>query len=320
MLISFNAKLQKLIPYLTPVAVVIGVLLHQWGEQITAIVPWLFAIMTFASSLTMRVNQLSFIVKNPIFIVLSLLFLHIIMPAVAYMLSHLLFNDELLIIGYILFVAIPTGVSSMIWVQICKGNLPLTLAVILIDTLLSPLIMPFVIHAIIGESITLNTASLVINLLIMIVIPSLIAITINECTKGKANKQLGLYFNPLSKILILFVIMINSSSVAPYVTVFSWELVGSIIFVFSLACLGYLLSFTIARFIWKDPAIIISFVYSNSMRNIALGIVIATSHFPAKIAMPIIFGMLFQQLTASFVSRWLTKFYEKRQLLNVTKF
>lgn len=260
----------------------------------------------------MRFNQLSYIVKNPIFIVLSLLFLHVIMPAVAYYLSYLIFTDELLIIGYVLFVALPTGVSSMLWVQLCKGNLPLALAIILIDTLLSPVIMPFVIHAIIGESITLDTTGLILNLIIMIVIPSIIAIALNEWTKGKANERLSVYLNPLSKLFILLVILINSSTVAPYLKVFSWELVGSIAFVFVLACIGYLLSFLLARLIWRDASIIISFVYSNSMRNIALGVVIAASYFPAKIAMPVIFGMLFQQLTAAFVSRALTRFYKKR--------
>lgn len=312
MLLRINAHMQKFLPYLTPISVVIGVLLHQWGEQLTWLVPWLFAFMTFSSSLSMRFNQLSYIINNPMFIILSLLFLHIIMPAIAYVLAHFLFEDELLIIGYVLFVAIPTGVSSMLWVQLCKGNLPLTLAIILVDTLLSPLIMPIVVHAIIGESILLDTTSLVINLIIMIVLPSIIAILINEWSKGSANQTLGYYFNPLSKFIILFVIMINSSSVAPYLKIFSFELVWSILFVFALACIGYLISFLLARIIWKDPSIVISFVYSNSMRNIALGIVIATSHFPAKIAMPIIFGMLFQQLTASFVSRGLTAFYDRR--------
>lgn len=308
---TLNARLQAFLPYLTPISVVIGVLLYEWGEQLTWLVPWLFACMTFSSSLSMRFNQLSFIVKNPIFIVLSLVFLHIVMPTVAYFLAHLLFDDKLLIIGYILFVSIPTGVSSMLWVQLCKGHLPLTLAIILIDTLLSPLVMPLVIHAVIGESISLDTKSLVINLLIMIVLPSLVAIVLNEWSDGKANKKLSLYFNPFSKFLILFVIMINSSSVAPYLKTFSWELVASIVFVFVLALIGYALSFLIAKLIWKDPSVIISFVYSNAMRNIALGIVIATSYFPAKIAMPIIFGMLFQQLTASIVSRALTNFYER---------
>lgn len=317
LLLKINAKLQKLLPYLTPIAVVIGVLLHHWGEQLTWLVPWLFAYMTFSSSLSMRFNQLSFMIKNPIFIVLSLLCLHVIMPAIAYLLANFLFDDELLIIGYVLFVAIPTGVSSMLWVQLCKGNLPLTLAIILVDTLLSPLIMPLVVHGIIGERIALDTASLVTNLIIMIVLPSVIAILINEWSKGHANQTLGYYFNPLSKVIILLVIMINSSAVAPYMKVFSFELVWSILFVFALACIGYLVSFILARLIWKDPSIVISFVYSNSMRNIALGIVIATTHFPAKIAMPIIFGMLFQQLTASFVSRGLTRFYERKKAIAI---
>ncbi|WP_241747152.1 hypothetical protein [Lysinibacillus sphaericus] len=39
------------------------------------------------------------------------------------------------------------------------------------------------------------------------------------------------------------------------------------------------------------------------MRNIAVGVVIATTYFPPKTVMPVVFGMLFQQALASFFSR-----------------
>lgn len=46
--------------------------------------------------------------------------------------------------GFILAAAIPTGISSFVWVGIHKGNIALTLSVILIDTLLAPVAVPVV--------------------------------------------------------------------------------------------------------------------------------------------------------------------------------
>lgn len=40
-------------------------------------------------------------------------------------------------------------------------------------------------------------------------------------------------------------------------------------------------------------------VFNAGMRNIAVGVVLATTYFPSKVAMPVVFGMLFQQVLAS---------------------
>ena len=43
------------------------------------------------------------------------------------------------------------------------------------------------------------------------------------------------------------------------------------------------------------------------MRNIAVGVIVATTYFPCKVAMPVVFGMLFQQVLASVFSKMVTK-------------
>ncbi|MFC9538660.1 hypothetical protein ACFTQ7_02105 [Lysinibacillus sp. NPDC056959] len=50
MLNSFNKYLQKWMPILTPLSLVMGVLLRNVGHQLLFLMPWLFAFMTFAGS------------------------------------------------------------------------------------------------------------------------------------------------------------------------------------------------------------------------------------------------------------------------------
>lgn len=114
-----------------------------------------------------------------------IVFLHILMPIVAYFVSTAIFHDHLLTIGFVLAVAIPTGVTSFIWVSICRGHLALCLAIILIDTLLSPFVIPALLHIVVGQSIEIDTLSLILDLLWMIVLPSLAGVLLNEFTKVK---------------------------------------------------------------------------------------------------------------------------------------
>ena len=243
---------------------------------------------------------------------LTIVVLHIVMPFWAYLLSTLVFDEHLLAIGFILSVAVPTGVTSFIWVSISHGNKALCLSIILIDTLLSPIIMPLVVYFAIGESINIDTSSLILDLLWMIVLPSVLAMILNQYTHGKIEEKLGKKLAPFSKIALFLIVMINSSIIAPYVKNMSWELARIIVIVFIVAISGYILWLLIGHFIWKDPTLVSTLVFTGGMRNIAVGIVIASSYFPPRVALPMYFGMLFQQVIASQFSRIVEKVSEKK--------
>ncbi|MGN1387818.1 MAG: bile acid:sodium symporter family protein [Bacillus sp. (in: firmicutes)] len=308
MLNNLNAFLQRWMPILTPLSLVIGVLLEDAGHQLLFLVPWLFAFMTFASSLSMNFQDAKSFSKYPKTILFCIAFLHIIMPIWAYFLSTVIFDDHLLTIGYIISVAVPTGVTSIIWLNICKGNLPLGLSIVLIDTLLSPIIMPALLHIVAGERIAIDLASLIMNLIWMIVLPSVLGVVLNELTKGTIQTTLGKKLSPFSKLCLFSVVMINSSAIAPYLKNITWELAAVIAVVFLLAATGYALALVLGHFIWKDMQLITTFVFVGGMRNISVGVIVATTYFPAKVAMPVVFGMLFQQVLASLFSKVLVKY------------
>nr|WP_106779301.1 bile acid:sodium symporter family protein [Lysinibacillus timonensis] len=311
MLNSFNKRLQALIPILTPLSLIIGVLFQHIGIHLLFLVPLLFAFMTFSSSLSMNFKDVKGFSKYPTIILFTIAFLHIIMPIWAYFLSTVIFNDQLLTIGYVISASVPTAITSVVWVSISRGNLPLCLSIILINSLLSPLIMPALLHVAVGKTIEIDTLSLIFDLLWMIVIPSLLGISLNQLTKGNIQETLGSKLAPFSKLCIFGVIMINSSAIAPYVKHITWELVGVIFVVFFIAVSGYVIALVIGHFLWKDISIIKAFVFIGGMRNTAIGVIVATTYFPAKVAMPVVFGMLFQQVLASLFSKVLEKYEQK---------
>lgn len=296
---SLNQFIQKWMPVLTPLSLVIGVLLEKIGTHFLFLVPVLFAVMTFISSLNLKFHDIKVFKQYPKTILFMIAFLHILMPLWAFFLAELIFDDRLLTIGFLISVAVPTGVTSVIWVTISKGNLPLSLAIILIDTLLAPILMPLILHVVVGESISLNTPALIFDLIWMIVLPSILGILVNEWTKGKLFEQYGKPMSLISKLCLFAIIMINSSAIAPYVKTIDLELAKVIAVVLFLAVSGYVLSLVLGRLFWKSEADQATLVFNGGMRNIAVGVVIATTYFPSKVAMPVVFGMLFQQVLAS---------------------
>ena len=300
---KLNLFFQRFMPIFPLLCVITGILSAEYSSKLLFLIPYIFAFMTFASSLNMKFRDIEVFKKYPKTILFTIAFLHIIMPVWAYFLAELLFNDPLLTIGFVISVAVPTGVSSLMWVSLCKGNIPLSLAIILIDTLLAPILLPLIVHVIAGKSVEIETASIMLDLLWMIVLPSIIAIFVNEFGNEQFNNKMKKKLPLFSKFSILSIILINSSVIAPYVKNFSSDLIFVVLLVLILTLSGYAIAFTIAHFTWKDKETKISFIFNAGMRNIAVGVVIATSYFPGTVAMPIVLGMLFQQLLASIVAK-----------------
>ncbi|MGX9134865.1 bile acid:sodium symporter family protein [Rummeliibacillus sp. JY-2-4R] len=307
MLEKVNAFFQKYIAILTPLSLVVGVLLENVGQHLLFLVSWLFAFMTFSGSLKMQFKDAKVFIKHPFLILFTIIFLHILMPLWAYFLSTVIFHDHLLTVGFVVAVAVPTGVTSVIWISICKGHLPLGLSIILIDTLLSPLVMPLLLHTVSGKMIHLDVASLVIDLVLMIVLPTIIGIFVNEFSHGEIPKKIGKKLAPFSKLSLFLVIMINSSAIAPYLKDINLHLLGIILLVLFMAVSGYLFALLIGRFVLKDYPQMTTLVFTGGMRNIAIGVIVATTYFPSKVAMPVVFGMLFQQVLASVFSKVLLR-------------
>ncbi|MCP1146395.1 bile acid:sodium symporter family protein [Lysinibacillus endophyticus] len=311
MLDKINQYLQRMMPILTPLSLVIGVFLEDLGGHLLFLVPWLFAFMTFAGSLSMNFQGLRSFTKYPWVILITIAFLHILMPIWAYLVSSVLFHDHLLTIGFVLSVAVPTGVTSFIWVSICKGHLPLCLSIILIDTMLSPIVIPLLSKVVVGQTIEIDTISIMLDLLWMIVLPSFAAVLLNEWTKGKINTTVGKPLAPFQKLSLFLIVMINSSAIAPFLKNITWDIFGIIMVVLFLAASGYAMCFVIGHFLFKDPSIVTTVVFTGGMRNIAVGVVIASTYFPAKVVMPVVFGMLFQQILASQFGRLVEKYKAK---------
>ena len=304
MLAKFNLFLQKWMPILTPLSLIIGVVFESVGQQLLFLVAWLFALMTFISSLSMKFQDVKVFVLYPKTILIVILFLHLLMPLWAFFLSTIIFNDTLLMIGFVLSVAVPTGVTSIIWVTISRGNIPLSLAIVLIDTLLAPIIMPLLLEVVAGQTIHIDMKSLIFDLIWMVVLPSVVGIIINEKTNGAIHRKLNPYLSPLSKICLFAVVMINSSAIAPFIKDITLELFLVIIVVFIISVSGYVFAYLLSKILWSDDVEMkTAFLFTAGMRNIALGIVIATTYFPSKVAMPVVFGMLFQQVLASVMYR-----------------
>lgn len=226
MLQKVNQILEKMMPLITPLSVLIGVVLATFFIHFTEWVPWIFAFMTFTGALSSSFQSLKRAITNPVPMLVVLFILHFFMPAWAWGIGHLVFeNDPLTITGLILAVIIPTGITSFIWVSMKQGNITLTLSVILIDTMISPFIVPYSLTFFTGGNVEMDIWSMMKGLFFMIVLPSILGMVVNHLMKGKSKEILTPKLAPFSKIGLALVVMINSAEVAPFLLDINRELI-----------------------------------------------------------------------------------------------
>jgi BASS family bile acid:Na+ symporter len=310
MIYRLNKFLEKVMPFLTPAGVILGLIGSAWLHPLNFLVPWIFAAMTFAGSIGSNFKDLRKVMMHPLPIIATFAILHLVMPLVGWAAGTLFFpGDDLTQTGFVLLFVIPTGVVSLVWVTIYGGNIALTLALILLDTLLSPLTVPLSLSLIVGAKVHMNPWDIMSGLLVMVVIPSLIGMLMNQWTKGKIKTVWGPRLAPFSKIGLFIVVAINSSVVAPYLKGMNSGLILVIAVAFVCATIGYLAGWLISRLMRWDLDVTIALTFNSGMRNLSAGAVLAISFFPPPVVLPVIAGMLFQQILAALYGQRLAKRY-----------
>lgn len=311
MLRKLNSSLERWIPIITPFSVLIGVLLGAKLTSYTFLIPWIFSVISFSSSLGLNVQDLRRTIKKPLPILVCLLILQIIMPIIAFGLGKLIFyNDYYTVTGIILAFTIPTGVVSLMWVNIYNGNRALTLSIILINTLLSPFTVPLILNILVGARVSIDTFGMMSGIFWMVVFPSLLAITINQI-KPKQGVKLKVTLAPFSKIALFTVIILNSSVVSPYFKEINNKFLLIAVVIFSLAITGYIIGFFSGKILKWSSGTQLSLMYNSGMRNIGVGAALAITYFPPPVALPVVMTIIFQQVIASISGRVVSKYIQK---------
>ena len=266
-------------------------------------IPWLFGAMTFAGAIKLKARDLAIAVKNPLPIIVFFISAHLIMPVAVLFLSNLIFGrNPDTVSGFVLVYTVPTAVSGFIWVSIYRGDPALSLALILLDTLLAPFLVPGTIRLLLGTSVMLDIIGMAISLVYMIVIPTIAGVALNEISRGSVPRIIGPYLGPVSKICLALVISANCAAVAGQI-----DFLDIRIWIIAAACIGFaVLGFSCGKLTGLVCRRIlppgsdsrekeVSIFFASGLRNTSAAMTLGIDFFPGSAALPSVLGIVFQQ-------------------------
>jgi len=301
---SINRRLERLMPVLTPLGITLGFLLPGVFIYLRPFVPWLFGLMTLSGALRLKVSEFGNTIRSPVTILASFVSTHVLMPCCAmFAASHLLGGSPDTVAGFVLLFAGPIAVSSFMWVSIFRGDKALCLTLILLDTLLAPLVVPGTVSLLMGAKMTMDMSGIAVSLILMVVIPTIIGVTINEISRGRLPILICPYLDPVSKICLMLVIAANTSPVARVIQLDNpdvWKIAGMCI-LFSAG--GFVVSKFTAVALRCNPKKSVTMFFCGGLRNISAVTTIAVTFFPESAALPALLGIVFQQTISAVMGK-----------------
>ena len=170
--------LEKIAHYLTqlfPVWIILFALLGFFAPSMFTSygksIPWLLGVIMLGMGLTMTPKDFQLVFTRPKDVFYGVILRFLIMPFVAFGLAKLLNLSPELASGLILVGACPSGTSSNVMAFIAKGDTALAVTVSSINTLLSPILTPYIFVLLAGTFIPINATDLLVDILKIVLLP-----------------------------------------------------------------------------------------------------------------------------------------------------
>lgn len=245
-------------------------------------IPWLLGVVMLGMGLTMSLNDFKLVLKRPKDVIAGVLLRYAIMPAVAFGVAKALGLSPSLAAGLILVGCCPSGTASNVMTFISKGDTALSVTVSSINTVLAPIVTPFVFLFLAGTMIPINAEALLYDILKIVLAPIAVGVLINMFAHNAVRR--AVVFVPLVSVLAIIAIIaiVVALSAAKLATVALIAFAAVALHnAFGLG-LGYGASRAVGMSHRKGKAI----AFEIGMENSGLAVALAIAHLDPVAAIP----------------------------------
>jgi BASS family bile acid:Na+ symporter len=174
----FNDFARRYFGLFTITGAVLGLVLPFVGTLLQPyLLVTLFVLMFFATA-KLNKKRLVAAAKKPLPILLGLVLLYLVVPVVMYVLALSAGLDGAAVFGVVFAALAPTIISAPFFVSMIKGDVEFSYILSVVATLLSPLLIPAILFAMVGQSVSIPLASIATTIVALIVFPALLVVAL----------------------------------------------------------------------------------------------------------------------------------------------
>ncbi|MDQ0208436.1 bile acid:sodium symporter family protein [Alkalicoccobacillus murimartini] len=264
-------------------------------------ITFLLGVIMFGMGLTMKASDFAIVAKKPIPVLIGVVAQFVIMPGIAFGLTQVFNLPYELAVGVILVGACPGGTASNVMVFLAKGDLPLSVAMTSISTILAPIMTPTIMYILASQWVDVNTGAMFMSIINVIIIPIAIGILLRRFFPVAVDKSV----NALPLISIVAILAIVTAVVS-----LNKDNLAATAFLLFLAILlhnvlGLLLGYFTAWVFKLDETKKRAVSIEIGMQNSGLGASLANQYFEPITALPsAIFSVVHNITGPIMVSIW----------------
>ena len=156
-----------------------------WGFDTNKLIVPSIQVIMFGMGTKLDLKDFVTEFRKPLVVIAGTLMVFLLMPLAALLIVNVWNFPPEVAAGIILVGACPGGVASNVMTYLAKGNLALSVTLTTFATLLSPIVTPLLMKLFAGQLIEVNTVSMMISIVNMILIPIFAGIVANKILYGK---------------------------------------------------------------------------------------------------------------------------------------
>lgn len=149
------------------------------------IVPLLQIIM-LGMGTTMSVADFEGVIKQPKAVLIGVICHFIIMPLLGFMLANSFDFPPEIAAGVVLIGCSPSGLASNVICFVAKANVPLSITVTTISTLLAPFVMPALMTLLAGQFIEITFWKMMLEIIQIVILPVAVGLILNRMFRQSA--------------------------------------------------------------------------------------------------------------------------------------
>lgn len=263
------------------------------------VTPLLGCIM-FGMGMTLRLKDFGLVFAQPRPLMLGLLAQFGCMPLLAFALCHLFSLPPDLAMGVILVGTAPGGTASNVLTFIARGDVPYSVALTSLATLVALVLMPVLTWLLGGVWVPVDMGGLFVSILKIVVIPVALGIAVHRFC-GSLTERAIPYLPPISALTITLV-------VAGIIAINAQSILGASAAIFLVVIchnlLGMAFGYAVGR-LWKfDNARCRALCFEVGTQNSGLATALALAHFSPVSAIAGALFSVWQNLSGALVANY----------------
>lgn len=246
-----------------------------WATNYTSL--FLGAAM-FGMGLTIKVEDFKVVFTRPKDLCIGFVLQYTVMPLAAFALAKAFQLPADLALGVILVGCCPGGTASNVITYVAKGDVPLSVGMTIVSTILAPLCTPFLVYFLAGSWVEVSLLTMMISVVKVVLIPVLAGILIYRVFP----KQVDAVRELLPLISVVAIVMIISGIVGSNAEkiMTCGALVMIVVAIHN--TIGLVLGTAVAKLLKLEEKKVTAIGIEVGMQNSGLAISLATANFAAN--------------------------------------